>query len=79
MSESSLPATDIEKRLNLVAQQHIISNLRVVERKLRSHDTELMLLTLVVVACVFSVAYNEHNINKWRKENGMGCASHTGH
>lgn len=70
----------LTRQLGIVHQQWLTGQIRNVAKRLQAHEIEMMLLTLVVVACVASVAYNEHRINKIEKRfNALGSIQNTSH
>jgi hypothetical protein len=68
----------LTRQLGIVHQQWLTGQIRGVVKRLQAHEIEMMLLTLVVVACVASVAYSEHRINKIEKRvNALGSVQNT--
>lgn len=54
----------LTRQLGIVHQQWLTGQMKGIVKRLQAHEIEMMLLTLVVVACVASVAFSEHRINK---------------
>lgn len=68
----------LTRQLGIIHQQWLTGQMKGVVNRLQAHEVEMMLLTLVVVACVASVAYGEHRINKIeRRINALGSVQNT--
>lgn len=55
---------ELDRRLSVIHQQHLTHQMNSVQQKLKYHEREMMLLTLVVVAVAASVCYSEYRINR---------------
>ncbi len=67
-----MTAAELERKLTIIHQQYITTEMQGIRRQMQAHDKELMLLTLVIVACAASTCYAEYRINRMEKRHVLG-------
>lgn len=63
-----MQTSDLTRKLGIAHQQWLSHELLLVQKKLRAHEKELMLLTLVIVSVALGSCYVEHRLNKMEEQ-----------
>lgn len=67
---------DMDRRLSAIHQAHLTMQINAVNHKLKAHEKELMLMTLILVGLAITACYEEHRIGKLERH-VLGAAKNT--
>ena len=58
------PLEQLERRLNVQAQQHLLNELRRLHNKQHNYDQMIVVLAISIVACIMAIGMDEHKLGK---------------
>ena len=61
------PISDIERRLNVQAQQHILNELSQLKNRQQEYNYMISVLAFAIVTCIVGVALNQHKLERMTK------------
>lgn len=58
------PLEDLERRLNVQTQQHLLNELRRLKDRQHHYDQALVVLSIAIVGCIIAIALDEYKLSK---------------